>query len=264
MIRLGIAGACGRMGQRIAALAHADGQFKITGALERDNHPCLGKDYGHILGVGDLGIKVESDSRKAIVNADVLVDFATGDDVLTHVNIAREKGVKIVIGTTGISKSCVKDIKEAAKHIPIVMDSNMSYGINTLITVLPEIVKCLGSRYDIDIIETHHRMKKDWPSGTALSLAEVLKRAANRDIKTDGAPRQGPDDRKIVLHALRGGDVVGDHTIVFAGQGERIEITHKASSRDVFAFGALMAATFTMRAQPGKVYTMLDVMGAGK
>ena len=260
MIRLGIAGACGRMGQRIAALAAADPEsFTITGALEKDNSKWCGADYARFLGLSAdrVHVKVESDATAVIDKVDVLVDFAVGDDVLTHVNLARQKKVKMVIGTTGLNKSGVTQINEAAREIPIVMDSNMSPGLNIILTFLPKFIKSLGSGYDIDIIDTHHRSKKDWPSGTALRLADVLAKAANRKIKSDGQPRTGSE---VVIHSVRGGDVVGDHTLIFARQGERIEITHRASSRDIFAFGALWAAKFVARANAGKCYKMLDAM----
>lgn len=258
MIRLGIAGACGKMGQRIGALAAADHEFSIAGALEWDKSTWLGMEYGKLLGMDKIKTKVEADAKTVLGKIDVLIDFAVGNDVLTHVALAREKKVKMVIGTTGIKDAGMAEIHAAAKEIPIVMDSNMSLGINTILEKLGQIADALGPAYDIDIIETHHRMKKDWPSGTGLNIAKVLEERIGRGIRKDGQPRSG---QEIVLHSLRGGDVVGDHTVVFAGPGERVEVTHRASSRDVFAYGALRAAKFVMQMKPGKLYKMLDVMG---
>ncbi len=260
MIRLGIAGACGRMGQRIGLLASQDGDFKILGALERDNNESLGKDYGQVLGAGDLGVNIQADARKVIGAVDVLVDFAIGSDVLTHVSIAKESKRPIVIGTTGLNGDGMKQIKEAARTIPCVLSPNMSPGINLLLDVLGTLGEKLGAGYDIEIVEKHHRMKKDWPSGTALKLAEAIAVATGRKISKTGAARSADE---IVLHSLRGGDIVGDHTIVFAGNGEMIEVTHRATSRDTFAMGALRAAKFAVKAKPG-LYNMLDVMRVDK
>lgn len=256
MIRLGIAGACGRMGQRVAALATADSQFKIAGALEKEGHPCLGRDYGQCLGLGDLGVGIKSQPKDVLASVDVLVDFAIGDAVLSHVQAAKESRKPFVLGTTGLDASTMNQIKKISKTVACVVSPNMSPGINLLLDTVRNLAEKLGPGYDIEIVEKHHRMKKDAPSGTALKLAEALARGTGRKIAADGHVRTRDE---IVIHALRGGDIVGDHTVIYAGDGEVLEVTHRATSRDTFAMGALRAAKFVAQARPG-LYSMMDVM----
>ncbi len=259
MIRLGIAGACGRMGQRIGTLAAADKHLKIAGALERAKHPLLGRDYGSVIGAGNLGIPVQDEVGKVVARVDVLVDFALGDAIAEHLAAAKKAKKALVIGTTGLNGSLGEKIREASRWIACVMSPNMSPGVNVLLEFVGEVAKALGDGYDIEIVETHHRMKKDAPSGTALALAQAIARATKREISQDGRARVGPTDKKIVIHALRGGDIVGDHVVVYAGNGEMLQISHRATSRDTFAAGALRAAAFAATAKPG-LYTMRDVM----
>ncbi len=243
-IKLAIAGACGRMGSRIGALAAADKEFRITGALERADHACCGKDYGQVLGLGDMGVKIGSDASAVLNGADALIDFALGEDVLSHLQKAVEKKAAVVIGTTGLKGAALDKIQAAAKSIACVMSPNMSPGVNLLFDVVGKVAKTLGPAYDIEITEMHHRMKKDAPSGTALKLAEMITKETGRQVP---------------IHALRGGDVVGDHVVTFAGDGEMVQLSHRATSRDTFASGALRAAKFAVKAKPG-LYTMQDVM----
>ncbi len=256
MIKIGIAGACGRMGQRIGVLAAADKELKIAGALERGDHPACGRDYGELLGLGSLGVKVQKDPKAVLAQVDVLVDFAVGSAVLNHVEAARTAGKPVVIGTTGLSETDFQFIREAAKSIACVQSPNMSPGVNVLLELIGAVAKSLGGGYDIEIVEAHHRMKKDAPSGTAIALAHAISKAVHREISKDGRARTS---NEIVVHALRGGDIVGDHTITYAGGGEMVSISHRATSRDTFAVGALRAAKFVVHAKPG-LYSMLDVM----
>lgn len=259
MIRLAIAGACGRMGQRIGALAAANGQFKIVGVLESSTHPWLGRDYGQCLGIGDLGVALKSGPKEVLAGSDVLVDFAIADAVSTHIQAAKEARKPFVLGTTGLGAALIDQVKEASKVVACVMSPNMSPGINLLLDIVRSLCEKLGTGYDIEIVEKHHRMKKDWPSGTALKLAEAIAQGTGRKISKDGKARLADE---IVVHTVRGGDIVGDHTVLFAGDGEVLEITHRATSRDTFAMGALRAAKFVTQAKPG-LYSMLDVMRAG-
>jgi 4-hydroxy-tetrahydrodipicolinate reductase len=247
-INLVISGCCGKMGSRIAALAARDTAFTIAGAIETTGHPAMEQDVGVLLGIKTLGVRVTDDARAAIRQGEVLIEFTQPEPTVEHVELARGLNVPMVIGTTGLSEAQRGVIREAAKDIPIVLSPNMSVGVNLLFELVQAAATRLGPAYDIEIVEAHHRTKQDAPSGTAKRLAELIAGIRHQPIDT------------IPVHPIRAGDVVGDHVVIFAGQCERLELTHRAHSRDVFAVGALQAARFVVRSRPAGLYDMRDVL----
>lgn len=262
--RVAVAGSSGRMGRAlIEALARSADQ-RLAAALEMPGNACLGKDAGELIGA-PCGVAIRADAEAALANCDVLVDFTRPEGTLAHLAICRARGIRMVIGTTGWHSAQKAQIVEAAKTIPIVMAPNMSVGVNLVFKLAEMAARVLNEDYDVEIIEAHHRHKVDAPSGTALRLAEVIAAALGRDLARDAVyAREGvTGERKassIGFATVRGGDIVGDHTALFAGTGERVEITHKASSRATFALGALRAARFLAAKQAG-LYDMQDVLG---
>jgi 4-hydroxy-tetrahydrodipicolinate reductase len=264
MIRIIVSGAAGRMGRAIIALACGDSSFKVAGAIEARNHPDLGKDAGTLAGSSPLGVPITADLDRVIGEGDVVIDFSEKANSLECVETARRAGKAIVIGTTGFSDEDIARIKQAAREIPVVQSPNMSVGVNLLFQIAEETARKLKG-YDVEIIEIHHNRKKDAPSGTAKKLAQVVANATNRDLSRDAVyGREGMVGQRkpgeIAVLAARAGDVVGEHTVIFAGPGERVELIHRAHSRNTFASGALRAARFAAKASPG-FYTMSDVLG---
>lgn len=265
MVRIAVAGAAGRMGSRIAALSQEYTGLQLSGAFERKGHKDIGKDVGPLVGIGNIGVLL-SDSLESIIDAvDLIISFTTVEASLEHLRLASSRGKAIVIGTTGFSKDAMKEVVEQAKKIPCVMASNMSMGVNLLLKVLQDIARVLGEGYDIEIIEAHHRMKKDAPSGTALKMAQVIADTLNRNLDEVAVyARKGiigeRTSKEIGIQTIRAGDIVGEHTVIFGGLGERIEVTHKVSSRDTFARGALRAALW-LSGKPAGLYDMQDVLG---
>jgi 4-hydroxy-tetrahydrodipicolinate reductase len=265
MTRIIVAGAAGRMGSRIIALSKEYPDLKLTGAFEKKGHEAVGKDIGLIAGIGETGVKLSERLEDIIENGDVVIDFTTPNSTKENVRLSSKKGKAMVIGTTGISKDDMKDMESLIKSIPCVMASNMSTGVNLLLRVLQDVARVLGDEYDIEIIEAHHRLKKDAPSGTALKMAQVLADATSRSLDEVAVyARKGiigeRTKKEIGIQTIRAGDIVGEHTVIFGGLGERIEITHKASSRDTFARGALRAALW-ISGKPAGLYDMQDVLG---
>ncbi len=265
MTKIIVAGALGRMGKTILSLAQQDSQIKIAGAFERPDNPFLGKDVGELAGGRAIHVPVHPDLRECIESGDVLIDFTQPAATLQHLKIAVEHRRRMVIGTTGLAPDMIRKVREAAKKIAIVQAPNMSLGVNLLFRLARLVGSTLSDEYDVEITEAHHKHKKDAPSGTALELAREV--AAGRKIQLDsnavygrkgitGARKKG----SIGIHAIRGGDVVGDHTVSFLADGERVELTHRASSREAFARGALLAAKFLMKKKNG-FYTMQQVLG---
>jgi 4-hydroxy-tetrahydrodipicolinate reductase len=251
------------MGRAIIALSAERSDLRIAGAIECEGHPDLGKDAGVTAGVAPLNLPITSDLRKALRDGQVIVDFSSRTSTLACAEVARKTGKAMVIGTTGLSGEDIAKIKKAAEAIPIVLSPNMSVGVNLLFQIADQAASKLTG-YDIEIVEIHHNKKKDAPSGTAKRLAQIVAEATGRDLSEDGVyGREGLiGERKpeeIGVHAVRAGDVVGEHTVIFAGPGERIELTHRAHSRNTFAAGALRAALFAAKATPG-LYSMLDVL----
>lgn len=265
MIKLVMAGASGRMGKIILRLATQDKAFRIVGGLEKRGNAALGHDLGSVIGGGRMGVKVTQDTSAALQQADVLIDFSHFSAVPENLNAAVKAGTGYILGTTGIPEKTLQQIRNASRKIPIVQSPNMSIGVNLLFKLAAVAGKVLDESFDLEITEVHHRMKKDAPSGTALELLDILLKARGRDFKKDvvygrsgetGAREKG----KIGVFALRGGDVVGDHTVSFFGDGERVELVHKASSREAFARGALLAAKFLAKKKQG-LYYMPQVLG---
>ncbi len=265
MLNIAIAGVAGRMGSRIATLALEHPEINLVGGFERPGHEKIGQDLGTVLGKGPLGITITDNLEQIIKDTEVVIDFTTPQATLQTLKTVTEHSKAAVIGTTGFSKEDLGDIEALAEKIPFVMAPNMSVGVNLLFKILSTVAKVLGDDYDIEIIEAHHRMKKDAPSGTALKLAQVVASALDRDLDEVAVyARKGligeRTQKEIGIQVIRAGDIVGEHTVMFAGIGERIEITHRASSRDTFAAGALRAALWVYGKSPGK-YDMLDVLG---
>ena len=261
--RIAIAGATGRMGQMlIEAIAGAD-DCLLAGALDVPGSPAIGLDASAFLGRLS-GVLIAADLREGLQQADVLIDFTRPEGTMAHLAVCRELGVKLVIGTTGFSDAQKAEIAAAAKDIAIVMAPNMSVGVNVTLKLLQMAAQAMPTGYDIEIIEAHHRHKVDAPSGTALKMGEVIAQALGRDLKDCAVyAREGVtgerDPSSIGFATIRGGDIVGDHTVLFAGIGERLEITHKSSSRATYAQGSLRAARF-LAAQPSGLFDMFDVL----
>lgn len=261
MIKIAIVGAGGRMGRRIAALAIELEQFDIVSAIEQSNSPAIGADIGELAGAGIFGIKVSEDLLEA---PQVLIDFSSPQSTQGWLDKCRAQSIPMVIGTTGLTPSQQAEVADAASVIPIIHSANYSVGVNVLLQVVGQVAKALGSDYDIEISESHHRFKKDAPSGTALALAHAICRSLGKDAGESMVyGRGGQQPRKpgeIGMHALRLGDTVGEHTISFGSLGETVTIGHSAHTRDTFARGALRAAQWLVGRKPG-LYTMTDVLG---
>lgn len=265
MIKVIVAGAAGRMGCRLVALVKDSTALALAGAIEHKGHHALGEDAGEIAGSGRTGVSITDDLSALLDRGEVVIDFSAPEATLNHLRIVAQHRRAMVIGTTGFSAAEMEELKTLARQVPCVCSPNMSVGVNLMYKVIGEMARTLGDEYDIEVIEAHHRLKKDAPSGTALKIAEVLARAVNRDLNQVGVyARKGLiGERKkgeIGIQSIRAGDIVGDHTILFGGMGERIEVTHRASSRDTFARGALRAARWVVR-QPTGLYDMMDVLG---
>lgn len=259
-----IAGASGRMGRMLVEAVLASPGDALTGALDQPGSAALGQDAAAFLGQ-DSGVAITADLHTGLAGADVLIDFTRPEGTLAHLAVCRALGVRAVIGTTGFDEAGKTTIAEAAAVIPIVFAPNMSVGVNVVLKLLEMAARALSSGYDIEVIEAHHRHKVDAPSGTALAMGEVIARAqgtalADRAVYTRQGHTGERDPASIGFATIRGGDIVGDHTVLFAGSGERIEIAHKSSSRQGYAEGSLRAAHFLAGRPPG-LYDMADVLG---
>jgi len=262
MIRAGINGACGRMGSRLVALVSQQDDMQLAAALEYAGHPALGRDVGAANGGPELGVELTAEPPDGL---DVLIDFSTPDSTVARAAQCAAAGTALVSGTTGLTAQQKRALEEAAERIAVLTAPNMSLGVNLCFKIAPRMAAALGDGYDVEIVEFHHRFKKDAPSGTALKLAEEIARALGRDthecLRHGRRGATGERTRtEIGMHAVRGGDVVGDHTVIFAAEGERIELVHRAGSRDTFCRGALAAARFIVGKAPG-LYGMGDVLG---
>jgi len=260
-----VAGAAGRMGGRLVALLSGEAELRLVGALEAPGHPALQKDAGEVAGVGRVGVAIEADAERLVAADRILIEFSVPAATLAHLRLVARRGGRAVIGTTGFSAAERAEVATLARDAAIMLSPNMSVGVNVAFRVLREMARLLGDDYDVEITETHHRFKKDAPSGTALGMAEAVAAALSRDLsKVSVYGRQGlPGERtrdEIGIMSLRSGDVVGEHTVSFGALGERLELTHRAHSRDTFARGALRAARFIAAASPG-LYSMQDVLG---
>ncbi len=265
MTRIAVAGAAGRMGRRICALCTEHEGLELAGAFELEGHPEIGKDMGILSGLEANGIELTAGVESAIKNADVLIDFTAPEATIKNMEALAGTSTAFVTGTTGIDKQGQNRIAELAEKVPCVYAGNMSLGINLLTKVVGDIARALGDDYDVEVIETHHKMKKDAPSGTAFMLAKAAADALGRDLETNGVfSRHGiigeRAKKEIGVQTIRGGDVVGEHTVMFLGMGERIEVAHKVSNRDTFVRGALKAALW-LSGKPAGLYNMQDVLG---
>jgi len=263
LIAVAIAGASGRMGRLlIEHILEAD-DVRLVGALEHPRSPEIGTDVGALVG-RPAGVRIEGDPKRALGGAEVVIDFSSPTATASVVRAAAAAGLACVVGTTGLTDEARVAMNEASALIPVVAAPNMSLGVQVLSHVLGEALRLLGDGFDVEIVEAHHRDKKDAPSGTALRLAEVALQSRGLTLDDLQHGRAGGDalrgTREIGVHAVRGGDIVGDHTVVLAGKGERIELTHRATSRAVFAAGALRAARWVV-GRPAGLYTMTDVLG---
>jgi 4-hydroxy-tetrahydrodipicolinate reductase len=262
--RIAVAGASGRMGHMLIEAIRATTDCRLTGALDIAASPAIGNDAAAFLGHAS-GVPVSADVKAGLANSQVLIDFTRPEGTLAHLKACRELGVNAVIGTTGFTERQKSDIEDCARDIAIVMAPNMSVGVNVTLKLLQMAAQALSTGYDIEIIEAHHRHKVDAPSGTALKMGEVIAQAIGRDLKQCAVyAREGVtgerDASTIGFSAIRGGDIIGDHTVLFAGTGERIEITHKAGSRASYAQGSLRAVRFLADKKAG-LFDMFDVLG---
>jgi 4-hydroxy-tetrahydrodipicolinate reductase len=266
MLRTVITGVPGRMGSTLLRLARGSPGLTIVGATARKGSAAVGQDAGLAARLSDpLGLAVVDDLGKAIdAGAQVVIDFTSAEASVEHARLCADRGVPMVIGSTGFSPQTRSEVAAATASIPVVLAPNTSVGVNVVIQVAAELARVLGDGFDVEVLETHHKMKKDAPSGTALRLAEVLAQALGRTSDDLVYARKGwlgaRNPREIGVQALRGGDVVGEHTVFFFGEGERVELTHRATSRDQFAKGALRAANWVVAQHPG-LYDMADVLG---
>jgi 4-hydroxy-tetrahydrodipicolinate reductase len=260
-VKIAIFGASGRMGLSVARLAKAEGAV-VVGAIASKRSATLGRDLGELAGGDTLGVVVSADVSAGLLGADVVIDFSTSAAVPYLLQAAMRARVAVVSGTTRLDGTGEKLLDEASKVVPVVWSPNTSVGVQVLAELVAQAIKRLGPGFDIEVVETHHRAKVDAPSGTAMRLAEAARsaRAGLNPVhgrEGDAGPR---GEGEIGVFALRGGDVVGDHTVHLLGPGERIELTHRATNRDLFARGALRAAHFVVGKPPGR-YTMVDVVG---
>ncbi len=257
MVKVVVLGAAGRMGRAILSVCHQDGEVEIVGAVEAKGSSAVGETV--------FGVEVVDNLSKVVDKADVVIDFTLPEATLSNLEVCVGARKACVIGTTGLTKQQLAKVEEAAKRIPIVFSPNMSVGVNLLFKLVYDVAKVLGDDYDVEIVEVHHRFKKDAPSGTALRLAERIAEALGRDLEECMVTgRRGMvGERKgaeIGVFAVRAGDVVGEHTVVFGGLGERIELVHKAHSRETFARGAVRAAKW-IKGKSAGLYSMWDVLG---
>ena len=265
MIHVALAGASGRMGRQVLEQLLTATDLRLVGALESPRNPELGTDAGALVG-RPTGVRLTDDERKALEKAKVCVDFSAPDATASVLRAAAERGIACVVGTTGLTDEARAAIDDASKRVAVVAAPNMSVGVQALGQLLRQAISLLGSDFDLEIIEAHHKHKADAPSGTALRLLEIAC-SAREESNAEAVAKHGRKGHheqraqgEIGVHAVRGGDIVGDHTIILAGEGERIELVHRATSRAVFAAGALRAARWAVDQPPGR-YGMGNVLG---
>jgi 4-hydroxy-tetrahydrodipicolinate reductase len=261
-IKTTVVGAAGRMGGRLIHIIQETPSMKLFRAVDRPDHPLIGKDAGEVVGFGKLGIPLEGVLKEG---GDVIINFTNPQASLQSMEIAHKTGQAIVIGTTGLSSEQLERVKELSKGVRCVFAPNMSVGMNLMFRVVQDVARILGPEYDIEILEAHHHLKKDSPSGTAVKLGELIAKATGRDFGKVGVyGRKGMvgerTKEEIGMQVIRAGDIVGEHTVLFGGVGERLEIIHRAHSRDNFARGAVRAALWIVN-QPNGLYDMQDVLG---
>jgi 4-hydroxy-tetrahydrodipicolinate reductase len=264
-IRAIVVGAAGKMGGRIIHIINETPSIELHRAVERKDHPSIGKDIGEIVGLGKMGIPLEGDLKKG---GDVIINFTNPQASLESLQFAKKNGLAIVIGTTGLSPEQMERVIELSRSVQCVFSPNMSVGMNVMFWIVQQVAQVLGPEYDVEILEAHHHLKKDSPSGTAVRLGELIAKATGRDFGQVGVyGRKGMVGERtreeIGMQVIRAGDIVGEHTVLFGGVGERLEIIHRAHSRDNFARGAIRAALWVVN-QPAGLYDMQDVLGLRK
>jgi len=264
MVKVVVLGVAGRMGKRVVACASNYPEVEIIGGVEQAGSDAVGSDLGEIAGVGSSGVVVSDSLADALAGADVCIDFTHHSSIISNLSTIAAGKTPCVICTTGFNDEELEKIDDTAKKVPILLSPNMSVGVNLLFDLVGEVASKLGEDYNIEIVEAHHNRKKDSPSGTAAKLAEIAAASRGLQMSKDGVygrkgmvGERGPNE--IGVHAVRAGDIVGEHTIIFAGPGERLELVHRAHSRDTFANGALKAAIFLAGKSPG-IYSMKDVL----
>jgi len=264
MIKVVICGGCGKMGSTVARLVHQNEEMKLVGIIESPSHPQKGKDWGIVAGLGETGIIVKDNLEEIIQNTDQVVEFTNPQVSLKHLEIVSKHKKAMIMGTTGFSSEEIEKINNLSQGIPFLLSPNMSLGVNLLFKLAAETAAALNDDYDIEIMEAHHRFKKDAPSGTAKKLAQEIAKA--KGVSLDEVAIYGREgiigERKrgeIGIHSIRSGDITGEHTVMFTALGERLELTHKAHSRDTFAYGTIQAIKF-MKGKPAGFYEMKDVL----
>ncbi len=265
MVKIAVAGAAGRMGGRIIHMIHQNPDTELAGAFEHPDHESVGEDAGSVAGIGELGVRISGSMDEAAAGADVVIDFTNPESTLRNVQTASGKEIPLVIGTTGIGEDGMPEIRAFAEKFPCVMAPNMSVGVNVMFKIAGEMARILGEDFDMEILEVHHRLKKDAPSGTAMRLGQILAGAVDRDLEKVGVYNRkgmiGERTREeIGIQTWRAGDIAGEHTVMFGGIGERLELVHRAHNRDNFARGAVKAALWIVGRAPG-LYDMQDVLG---
>ena len=265
IIKAIVIGAAGRMGGRILSAIHETADVHLGGAVERKDHPFLGRDAGEVVGMEKWNVPLAGSLQEVVASGEVVIDFTNAEASLKNLQIAAANGKAAVIGSTGFSPQQVEEARELTKKIPCVLSPNMSVGVNVMFKVVADLAAILGDDYDLEVVEAHHRMKKDAPSGTAMKLGQVLAEAVNRNFGEVGVfARKGligeRTRKEIGMQTIRAGDIIGEHTVIFGGLGERLEVTHRAHSRDNFARGAVRAARWVVGQKPG-LYDMQNVLG---
>ncbi|MBU0731130.1 MAG: 4-hydroxy-tetrahydrodipicolinate reductase [Proteobacteria bacterium] len=265
MTKVLVAGAAGKMGKRVGFMVNEHKDLKLVGGFETPGHPDIGKDIGEVGGYGTAGALIADSLESVIDQADVIIDFTFHEATMRFAEIAARHKTAMVIGTTGLSQDNLANLTSLSRNFPCVQSPNMAVGVNVLFKIAKKVASILGDDYDIEIVEAHHRLKKDAPSGTALKLGEMVAAGVNRNLAEVGVyERHGMigarTDKEIGIQTIRAGDIVGEHTVYFAGAGERLEITHRAHTRDNFAKGAALAAAWVGN-KPNGMYTMFDVLG---
>jgi 4-hydroxy-tetrahydrodipicolinate reductase len=265
MVKAIVTGVAGRMGGRIVHMMEAAAGIRLVGAVEAPGHAAVGKDVGEVVGLPPMGVKVVDSLDQVLSEAEVVIEFTHPEPSLAHLSKVADGGKAMVLGTTGFSPPQIAEIHALASRAHLVFAPNMSVGVNLMFKVVADIARVLGDGYDVEIVEAHHRLKKDAPSGTAIKLGQVIAHALNRELEKVGVyARHGiigaRPDKEIGIQTVRAGDIVGEHTVLFAGLGERLEIIHRAHSRDNFARGAVRAALWVVSQPPG-LYDMQDVLG---
>lgn len=264
-MKMAISGAAGRMGRRIAALGHQHPDVELAAGMEAPDSPFIGSDMGELAGIGNLGIPIKGAVEEVLDVCDVLVDFTAPAVSVANVLAAAKKSKAIVVGTTGFTQEQYTEIVTIGMSTRCLLAPNMSVGVNVLFAIAADVAEALGPSYHVEIVESHHAMKKDAPSGTANKLAQIVAQALNLNMPSAGVyGRKGitgeRSETEIGIHAIRAGDIVGEHTVMFVANGERIELTHRAHSRDALARGAVTASLWLV-SQPDGLYDMQDVLG---